>query len=353
MEVIEIKQKIKEWEYSFREKHNKPPSKSDIKENSEIHKLYSLYRAIKQGKQPKQTSKSDPAPESPIKKNVFDSKEELGPTPQANGRVMSIFDFKLTPPESSPLKKKSTNTSIFSSPQKMSMPPPDSPVKRITTETPTKNRIRSFATPTKPRSIDFSMFSPGYRNQNPLTPLSGLNNSTVVDFQVSPSPLKPLRGIGKKLADLYKSAIEEAENLETNEFDEEVIEEEAAHHEEHGVGEDSEDEDNKENRKGFKRKKTQKRQTKRVKMAPRPVLENSSLDDVNIQEKVSKMEEEERKHIEAYINSDEEYDIEDEVNSLVPESPIKKTRKPIANNYQRLKINDPRAKRFKQRMRRR
>ena len=52
MEVIEIKQKIKEWEYSFREKHNKPPSKSDIKENSEIHKLYSLYRAIKQENNP-------------------------------------------------------------------------------------------------------------------------------------------------------------------------------------------------------------------------------------------------------------------------------------------------------------
>ena len=363
MKVTEIKQKIKEWEYSFREKNNRVPSKTDIKENLEIHKLYSLYRAIKLGKQPKQPEKpykSEHIPESPVRRNVFDSKEELGPTPQANGRVMSIFDLKMTPPESSPLKNKSTDTTILSSPQKMSMPPPDSPLKKITAETPTKNRIKSFATPTKPRAIDFSSFTPGYRQQNIQTPLSNRNGSSIVDFQVSPSPLKPLRGIGKKLADLYKSAIEEAENLGASEFAQEIIEEqdEVIHDEdknkENGESENESDND-KENKGTFKRKRTQKRLTKRVKMAPRPVIERPTLDNVDIQEKVSKMEEKERKHIEAYINSENEEEVDDEQenNSLVSESPIKKTRKPIAQNYQRLKINDPRAKRFKQRMRRR
>ncbi|RCK58901.1 DNA replication regulator SLD2 [Candida viswanathii] len=347
MEVAEVKQKIKEWEYAFREKNNRLPSKSDIKENSEIRKLYSLYRAIKLGKPPKEAPKKEPVSESPVRKNVFDSAGELGPTPQANGRVLSIFDFKMTPPESSPLKKKSTNTNLPSSPQKMDMPPPDSPVKRIMVETPTKNRVRLLATPTKSRSIDFSAFSPGYRKENPQTPTSG-SSVAVVDFQVSPSPMKPLRGIGKKLADLYKSAIEEAETLKDSEFADgelvdEVIEEE---------GQSGDEEDETETTTVYKRKRTQKRLTKRVKMAPRPVEEKPTLDNINIQKKVSKMEEKEREHIEAYINSEDEEE-EDEVKPRVPESPVKKTRKPTANNFQRLKINDPRAKRFKQRMRRR
>ncbi|RCK66544.1 hypothetical protein Cantr_03553 [Candida viswanathii] len=68
----------------------------------------------------------------------------------------------------------------------------------------------------------------------------------------------------------------------------------------------------------YKRKRTQKRLTKRVKMAPRPVEEKPTLDNINIQKKVSKMEEKEKKHIEAYINSEDEEE-EDEVKPRVPE----------------------------------
>ena len=112
MDIIEIKLKIKEWEYAFRKQHNKLPSKADIKDDVEIHKLYSLYKSIKLGQQQKpskQETVNEPASvqSSPVKKNDYSPRGELGPTPQANGRVLSIFDLKMTPPDSSPLKHKS------------------------------------------------------------------------------------------------------------------------------------------------------------------------------------------------------------------------------------------------------
>ncbi|KAL6454508.1 LOW QUALITY PROTEIN: SLD2 DNA replication regulator SLD2 [Candida maltosa Xu316] len=344
MDINEIKQKIKKWEYSFKEKHNRLPSKSDIKDNNDIYKLYS---SMKSGKQPvKTTTESTSKDEmtSPVKPKTNTIQGELGPTPQANGRVMSIFDFKMTPPESSPLKNKSTNI-LNSSPPKFAMLPPMSPVKKIAPpETPTKRRRLSFSvTPTKPIPINFE--TPSYltrHKENPQTPTS---TTAQVDFKVSPSPFKPLRGIGHRLADLYNRAIEEAKDLKMNE---EYVSE-------GNSGSEDEIDDESTARDGssvvYRKKRTQKRSTRRVKMAPRQVDGEDKLQDVNVLDQMTKIEEHERKRLEAYINSDEEDEEEDKSN--VFDTSSKKTRKPIAANYKRLKINDPRSKRFKQRMRRR
>ncbi|CAX39865.1 DNA replication and checkpoint protein, putative [Candida dubliniensis CD36] len=348
MDIIEIKSKIKEWEYAFRKQHNKLPSKSDIKDDVEIHKLYSLYKSIKSGqsqKPSKQETTEEPAStqSSPVKKNEYSPRGELGPTPQANGRVLSIFDLKMTPPESSPLKHKSDKTSPLS----FTMPPPQSPVKNII-ETPTKSKNKSFTTPIKGRKIVFE--TPSYLNkhrQNPQTPDSHKNNA-VINFSVSPSPFKTQRGIGKRLTEVYNTSLKEAEDLKSFNLEEEF------QNEEKEESEAIETMNNNDEKIAPRNKRTQKRSTRRVKMAPRPVDSRPSLDNVNLQDHMTKLEEGERKQLAAYMDSDEEDDSKDRENDIasVFESPTKKTRMPVSNNFKRLKINDPRSRRFKQRMRR-
>ncbi|KAF6067051.1 DNA replication and checkpoint family protein [Candida albicans] len=309
MDIVEIKSKIKEWEYAFRKQHNKLPSKADIKDDVEIHKLYSLYKSIKSGQQQKpskQETVNEPASvqSSPVKRNDYSPRGELGPTPQANGRVLSIFDLKMTPPDSSPLKHKSDKAS----PSAFAMPPPQSPVKNII-ETPTKSKNKSFVTPIKGRKI---------------------------------------RSIGKRLTEVYNTSLKEAEDLKS--FN---LEEEFQSHEEQ-ESEETETTTNNDRKIAPRSKRTQKRSTRRVKMAPRPVNSKPSLENVNLQDHITKLEEGERKQLVAYMDSDEDDENRDgEVGiASVFESPTKKTRMPVSNNFKRLKINDPRSRRFKQRMRR-
>lgn len=350
MDIVEIKLKIKEWEYAFRKQHNKLPSKADIKDDVEIHKLYSLYKSIKLGQQQKpskQETVNEPASvqSSPVKRNDYSPRGELGPTPQANGRVLSIFDLKMTPPDSSPLKHKSDKAS----PPAFTMPPPQSPVKNII-ETPTKSKNKPFATPIKGRKIVFE--TPSYLNkhrQHPQTPDShNNNNNTVINFLVSPSPFKTQRSIGKRLTEVYNTSLKEAEDLKS--FN---LEEEFQSHEEQ-ESKETETTTNNDRKIAPRSKRTQKRLTRRVKIAPRPVNSKPSLENVNLQDHITKLEEGERKQLVAYMDSDEDDENRDgEVGiASVFESPTKKTRMPVSNNFKRLKINDPRSRRFKQRMRR-
>ncbi|RLV95213.1 DNA replication regulator SLD2 [Spathaspora sp. JA1] len=320
MDVSEVKRQIKNWEYEFKKLHNRLPSKSDVKQNSQISKLYSLYKSIKNKQQEPILSPQKPPPDV-----------ELGPTPQANGKVLSIFDFKLaSPPESSPLKRKSTNI----------MPPPESPIKKIQPQmqTPTKPKTTGFLTPSKkPKSINFE--TPDYlsrgmsRTLDPTTPTSGRKSNFA--FSVSPSPLK-INRFNKKLAQVYNASVEP-------DLDEDP---------DMGIPEMSDEEEDLETEEPntYKKKKTQKRSTRRGKLAPVSLDEGSTLEGVNVQQEITKMEQQERKRLEAYINSDDEYEEEDK--HVVVDTTGKKTRKPVADNYKRLKINDARSRNFKRRMRR-
>lgn len=374
MELTEVKQKIKEWEYSFKKQHGRIPSKQDVKDNPEVHKLYSLYKS---SKQPSSTS-SRPTNEKPKLKRQqqhdqtynppLSPKGELGPTPQANGKVLSIFDFRLTPPESSPLKRKSIQSNITET-HLHQLPPPRSPMKPILIQTPTKPKSNGllFKTPTKTRTLTFE--TPSYLTSrkhqqlpppssasvefvsSPKTPIFG--RVEMPEFQVSPSPLKTHRFLGKKLADVYNDSVEDM-----GKFGDEV-----GMDMEMGVIEEDESEDNEdmnveedgEVARLFKKPKTQKRLTRRVKIAPRPMMEENGFVPTDIQKEVSALDEKERHDLAAYINSDEEEedDEEDDVMIGTSASPIKRGRKPISANYKRMKINDPRTRNFKRRMARR
>lgn len=404
--IAVVKQKIKAWEYEFQTANGRLPSKEDMKTNPKIHKLYKLYRHLKKPSVPP-PAKTTTTKVVAIDVQISDTEElpvredndefielqmdaELGPTPQANGKVLSIFDLHLTPPESSPLRSKTTqpvkeeiNTEqdTFKTPTKTRIRKLEfsdlTPSRRpLGLNTPSKNNIimktpQKFAsnvvletpsyikkpTTTEIKSSPFWSSSP-FTN-NPVTP----TKSTEVTFQVSPSPLKSHRFMSfgnKKLTDIYyenKSMQEETEqDLESGDVEDNAVEDPDA------IDEDEVETTNTNQRK--KKPITQKRTTRRWKIKPRGKDETSDeYLNVNIHEKIQKMEQEERDDLEGYMNDDGALDEDSGEESLNSDEELEllkeqsrqresngKTKRP--QNYQRLKINDPRARRFK-RMKRR
>ncbi|CAK9436269.1 uncharacterized protein LODBEIA_P08270 [Lodderomyces beijingensis] len=366
VDIVKVKQDIKNWEHSFTDAHRRLPSKADINDNADIKNLYALYKSLKSGKPPRAVSKSRPEQDKLESKNSnredvpATPKGELGPTPQANGRILSIFDMKWTPPESSPLKHKIPDATLEHSP---SLLVDSMPELKGTTE---ENGNHTFATPTKkPKSINatpsntakrklnFSdIETPRYMKTSLSTPSFAKTTSNVVEFQVSPSPLRPQK-MFKKLTDVYKASIEDpvcfeesdaAGNVPAEKNPEDSVEVEG--------GALAAEEASSDSKVHLKKSKTQKRQTRRSKMAPRPTDEAQSLEHVNIREEIACLDERQKKSLLGYINSDSEDEEHDVDPSHANQSPVKRTRKPMAENYKRLKINDPRSRRFKQRMRR-
>lgn len=402
--IAAIKQQIKAWEHEFQSTNGRLPSKEDMKTNPQIHKLYKLYRHLKSD-----SSKPNKPKLRGINVQFFESEEavvrddedeviglqmdaELGPTPQANGKVLSIFDMHLTPPESSPLRHKvqpakeeldtfktptktrirklefadltpsrrptglhtpSNNHNMMRTPQKMEQ--------NGVLETPSylsRQPSRIYNSPVKADIKSSPFWSSSPFHTNPVTP----TKPTETSFQVSPSPLKSHRFMSfgnKKLSDIYnenKSMIEETaedvEDVDGEQADDEEVEEEA----------------NVENINPRKKKAiTQKRTTRRWKIKPRGNGDDSNDKylKVNIHEQIQKMEQEEREDLEEYMNDneprldddsgEESLNSDEELELLKEQSRQREAVKGApkrAQNYQRLKINDPRTRRFK-RMKRR
>lgn len=423
--IHQIKLSIKQWEHEFQQKHNHLPTKTDIKSLPEIHKLYQAYRDAKKKATVPHDSRSKKVEEKKaegvkhidikITESLSDEEEanqfkntpgdslslnaELGPTPQANGKILSIFDISLTPPESSPLKPKIALPELSRSPLKPKSEnfktPTKSGVKRLQfldltpskKQTPVKgltSKLHSIANESSPiatpkstieptnletpsylsknnRKFDFThkeekspvpavtiKSSPFASNANPSTP----SKSSLINFSVSPSPLKPHRfmsfGVGKKLSDIYN----EYKHIQMEDIDEnEVVEEQ----EQLELEETSADQP-----RPKKKALTQKRTTRRWKIKPRNdnTGEDSFLNK-NIHEEIKKLDEQNLKQYIDYIDenevSEEELNSDEEIELQLKKRPVEGPgkSKPISNNYQRLKINDPRSKRFKSRMRKR
>ena len=333
--ILKLKQQIKDWEHGFKVQHGRLPLKLDVNENLEIKALYSKYRSLKLNKHTvSDKAKSTNQDNETEKENALPTPSgELGPTPQANGRVLSIFDYKLTPPESSPLKNKSRNAPNTNH-DLDSVVIDSTPVKarrRLSFSTPTKGSLE--ATPiTITKKLQQAAETPRYLKSSTIHSFAG----NAIDFLVSPSPLKPNR-MGRKLMDVYNMSIKEVDDINAEEFID--------------VQEEEESEIPLSMNEPILKRKTQKRQTRRSKMAPRPTNETNSLDKVDVQQRIDKLDDKERAALAAYMNSESESESESEKDHTHG-SPVKKTRKPIAQNYKRLKINDPRSRRFKQRMRR-
>lgn len=420
MEVQDVKYQIKKWEHEFRKHNNRVPSKQDIKLHPEIRNLYKSYQNSKGS-----SIKNPPTEsvESTVKATI-DSKDlvdiqiseiltdvedhvesgldttttkqaELGPTPQANGKVLSIFDFRLTPPESSPLKGKVSrhlpppSNDIFSH-----LPPPAS---NDIFKTPTKttrvkdiqihsemkgisltSKFQSLSnkpeTPTKNVPIFTGLETPQYLGKNnkkfdfnippnteissspismasPSKPFSGVfvtpTKSSIPTFLISPSPLKPHRFLNKKLSDVFNDFKIIQEENSTNSGEQNVFED-AQESETEG------DENTVKRRKKF----TQKRTTRRFKMKPRLAEETSDkLVRKNVHKEIAKLTKAQFEEIDAAMKTEEILSEEPESDSdqeYVKQDPneTKGMVKRSYNNFQRLKINDPRSKAFKRRMRR-
>ncbi|KAK9475394.1 DNA replication/checkpoint protein [Dipodascopsis tothii] len=157
---------IKAWEYAFREEHGRAPGKQDIRDNAEMAAKYKAYhRAKEQAKRPASPVRTSPesrpssraddgaaqsAFQTPTKRRRTGAEQlqtpvrsdehaepdsspavrrrspmVIGPTPQANGRVLGIFDIEASP----------------------EMPTPPSGRREAVLTTPTKQAVSSPRTP--------------------------------------------------------------------------------------------------------------------------------------------------------------------------------------------------------------
>ncbi|KAF3989518.1 hypothetical protein FT663_01762 [Candidozyma haemuli var. vulneris] len=441
-ELLQHKLQIKQWEKAFAKTNGRVPAKSDVKANPEIYKAYKTYNYLKSKQKGKQqdgsngqskasksgskgkTSSLEPLDFIPLPVEADDDSNEphetnpplnaeLGPTPQANGKVLSLFDI-LSPPESSPLAtSKVVPKSMNSSPLKDTtvFKTPTKSVKRIDYAdlTPARNSsakksltsaLQSVSTPSKKESAGpdekhTSIETPFYLgkinskfqfNPEAVSPLKGSPSSpynvsvpTINDpvtpskptieqprFSTSPSPFKTERmssfGNNKKLTDVFNEAI-------SFQIDEQLkleVESELMLEMERDINEEEENAEEQLPMRTSKKRLTQKRTTRRWKIKPRSEDERAeSFDGKNVHEEIKKIEDREQQELIEYMKGPSEMadstdsDDEEETEYVRPapqasEPSKKRTKlKPISNNFQRLKINDPRSKKFKQRMKRR
>lgn len=449
--IVQLKQAIKVWEHEFQRSNKRIPSRHDIKLDPKICKLYKAYKILKSkktGTVPK-ILEIDTIERGTVgidvsvvesQSDVEDTEEfgnlgtehgtsqlktkdtELGPTPQANGKVLSILDIRLTPPESSPLKSKTgapADTKSLDIPQDITFKTPTKSrvnridflqltprnntgsrsstlfqkleqaahVKSVSTEnqirTPSKNKeplLKALETPQYLAKINnkfnfnidnetlegdiaeenTSLMSPSkpFPTSSILNPITPTKLAIPLNFQVSPSPLKPHRlfsyGNNKKLSEIfndYKNINADHEQNDNDEYDE--INDEGE------IESQADDKpDNNPLATGPRKKKTtQKRTTRRWKMKPNvEESKEDSLKITNIHDEIKRINDEERKNLVEYMeinnspeeeepSSDEEY-----IHQKQDVSSMKGKVAPVRMNYQRLKINDPRIKKFKKRM---
>lgn len=426
-ETLQLKQTIKEWERNFKKTHGKVPTREDIKQDSKVHQLYKRYKKLKfRNKDTKEgpndacnnnskvssrekascndygidftalNSSSEEETEEKEKdpfRDLSSIEGSFGPTPQANGRVLSIFDVRLTPPESSPLKGRNKVGSLRALPTSSETPEFKTPTKnrvvkiepnsaqKTYTEKLSLNKRLLFALQNEEKSdaegrsdASEGLLTPAClvrhnslfnaspletRNEPPVTPsktvsmletrqfLTPTKSPKFTNFQVSPSPLKPHRLFSfgnKRLSDLF---LDKRKHIDVTE--DKLLE-----------IDNSEDDVPiaKEQMSSNFRKKTQKRTTRRFKLKPVvDVYESQDLKKINVHEEIDKINNENNKKLLAYMNSDplscEDDDDDDQIGkSKKPQSSTGRKIKPISQNYRRLKINNPKSAAFKRRMRR-
>jgi DNA replication regulator SLD2 len=323
---------------------------------------------------------------------------ELGPTPQANGKVLSILDQRMTPRNSSPLKRKLTNivieeNNIFKTPTKVRLnqvvatdsTPGGSygtakmtlseKLMSIANKTPSKTPIKTPSktaknsiphtpnylgkmnlkfdfepiqvSPTKVNrpTSPIKLHSPN-KVQTPTKPPSSIN------FQVSPSPLKLHRFLSKKISEVFN----DFKAIQDKPFDHEYVEQDE---EEMKFSSQVEVCDADEPSTPIKkRQKTQKRSTRRWKIKPREDITdgNDSLANKDIHNEIDKLNEKKLQELSTLVEIKDEEEVEssesDDEYHHQSQTDTKGKIKPHSVNYQRLKINDPRTKRFKNRFRR-
>lgn len=334
-----VRATIKQWEKLFYKKHGRNPEKLDIKQDATVRKLYKAYSEMKHG-----TPEKKPSKEPEI------LQDELGPTPQANGRVLSLFNITMTPPRTT---------------QKPTLEADQTPTRPLRNTV--MARLLEVSLPSKtmlpPKSSPSKLFSPtkgtpSYMKHIELTPTKP--SLGPLNFSVSPSPLKPHRFM-TRLTQVFEEATL-AVIPELKDGDGNVLKMESDQEEE-------EDEEPATEGSPVKRKRaqTQKRTTRNWRIKPRGMAETgASLDGKDIHAELDRIKEStkevevktedilrQKRKLNTQVDAldKEELELEDEFEYKRP-APVKNGVAPVSRNYQRLKINDPRTARFKRRMRR-
>lgn len=323
-ELHECKLKIKQWEHEFAKAHGRPPAKADMKANPEIGRLYKMYNLQRHKKE----RHADSDDETPVSLTA-----ELGPTPQANGRVRSIFEMTMSPPQSSPSKPPAEFKTPTKAASQLSFI--DVTPRQNTPKESVMARLQSIMTPTKPGVL--SAETPAYLGKSKLFSFS-TPSRTPAPFQESPSPLKLQRAssFGRSITEIY---------AETQSF--EVIHELA---QQLNPTDEDDDAENEEPAGDVPRKKarTQKRTTRRWKIKPKANEESTVVLGVDIHQELKELQERERPKREP----EPSLELDDDAVPISVAQGVKRKPGVVSGNFQRLKINDPRAKKFKQRMRR-
>lgn len=401
MDLITLKTRIKSWEHAFTKQHSRAPSRLDVKQNAEILALYKSYKALKSKASkpaianPSQIDNIKNLLDEPIEDDQFliSTNTELGPTPQAEGKILSIFDIKMTPPESSPLKHKLAPNTEFKTvefktptkPKKIPTTPSkatpksnfmqkilaakSSPVASASQETPMylkrnidKFEIRSPAfsspstgSPTKistPTKFSGSRVAPSsptrsstpvrstQRSSAPVSQLPLFNTPQTPtskqqpNFQVSPSPFKSFSETRKRLLDIYEDhkSITIDEDIEIT--DEEEVEQEQV-----------------ENKVYRKRSKTQKRSTRRFKIRPNIFSADDDFRNKDLHKMMEQINENEEKTLDNMQDKEEEEEEEEEEEKEKEVTdhntkPTGRKRNPISNNFKRMKIHYKKNKRW-------
>lgn len=445
--ILEYKVRIKEWEKKFASEHGKPPSKSDVKADPDIRKAYKVYNELKKAaastssiteietagssadnermsSRLTKASQSNPVEMDQVKlpslnvyftddeemeKNLVVFNAELGPTPQANGKVLSLFDLLMSPPDSSPVNKgsmvKKEPSTISGSPLKQPniFKTPTKLVKRIEMSdiTPSRSgsnlmeKLRTAASPSVGgASNDDIMETPFYLGNlsskfsfnDTLYPLEESPSKAgpaktpekptqlFENFLVSPSPLKSQRHLSYGSCKKVSQIFQEFQNLAASQdFEEQKrqIEEENKQVEKLLQLNSAALQLTEAPSLARKRKKalTQKRTTRRWKIKPRYMddTEATASEGMDVHKELGRLKKANYEQLQTYLNGDmsgenlteedddeEEEEDDDNEDKPILRNPALSTKiNPISNNYQRLKINDPRAKKFKQRMKRR
>lgn len=366
MNIDAVKRDIKHWEHSFTKSKGRPPGKSDVKKHSQINQLYKIYKSLKRGNSdhidiiPGLSDEEDDGKEESPGNSVLLA-PELGPTPQAQGKVLSIFDMKVTPPQSSPLKTKDNKPEMpemseFKTPTKLPKPTISTPkgsslMDKLKSagspiKTPAKTPVPVNETPQylkvnlqrynyeKPQHSPF-VTSPikkdGTKSTPITTPTKTPTKSTPIEqFQTSPSPLKPQRVLNrhKSLIDVFN----DHKNLTLH--PEEDIDQGSDHKQ------DSEEEQVSA-LPSKRRKPTQKRSTRRWKIKPREYDVHDSIQGKDVHQEIAKQNDSRQQHMQKYLDGEEE-ELEPEPEPELPTSKVQSSGRkvaPISNNYRRLKIN--------------
>lgn len=360
--VFRLKQEIKEWEHNFTKNHGVKPTHEDIKLDLDIQLKYKKYNKYKkelkylQEKENLQTPRKnkefhyatprksdelatpqrhDLTPhESPSPMKT----KEIGPTPQLEGRVLSIFDIPVNSPLSQPPPP---NPIVFKTPSKKKITSlfdtPTTTTNRKVQETP--SYLQGQVSPVMLSSQE-AVFAIGAGGLEKSSQLLRTPDKTTIEFNIEPSPMmSPVRrtvkrkSLFEKMNELtqFKSDVEKYEKdeedlnkiiLEENrqilslnqEDDEWDLMNETSSVQVEMTQNEKQDEEKDNHERLRKKIKTQKRSTRRRKMKPLEFNGNDELLLVNIHEKLKMLDEEQQ---ETFQRENEISDEENGGNDLI------------------------------------